>query len=195
MRALAASQQHVQYVAFDKKTGAIVATYARLDAQTGTYVEVPVDEVRAEMAKDTSVSARLTDRRGDNLGIIAVTPEARPKGTGPMAVDVTTEKLVFRPTLALKAQKPELAGNGADTTVIEIQAVDAAGKRVRSLDDDIRVTTDRGKLSERGGLIKLKQGQGTIELTSVNETVRRVRVRAQSLSARASPGETVLEFV
>jgi hypothetical protein len=104
-------------------------------------------------------------------------------------------KVTTRPILQIKSEKTELIGDGSDKTAIEVQAVDGNGKPVRSLDDEIRITTDRGKLSERGGRVKLVHGYAKIELVSVNETVRRVRVRAESVNGTAAPGEVVLEFV
>ena len=57
------------------------------------------------------------------------------------------------------------------------------------------VTTDRGKLSERGGVMSLVQGRASFTLTSVNETVHKVRVRAESLDGNLERGELVLEFL
>ena len=101
---------------------------------------------------------------------------------------------VALPQLRVTVEKDRLNGDGSDTTAIEVQAVDAAGRPVRDLDDEIRVTTQRGKLSELGGLVKLVRGRAKLELTSVDETVHRVRVRAVSLRGRAAAGETVVEF-
>src|SRR5436309_219228 len=149
----------IQYIAYDKKTGTILYTYSRLNAETNEYAEIPIEDLKKEVVKDSLVISRLTDRSVDNLDVIQVQRPTHPlKGTGLLAIDVKSQKLVLKPTLQLKSKKTQLTGDGDDKTVIEVQAVDASGKPMRNLDDSVRVTTDRGKLSERGGLVKLVQG-------------------------------------
>jgi hypothetical protein len=190
------SDANVQYVAYDRQTGAILYTYAKLDAEANQYVEVSLNEIKKDIIKDPIVVARLSGQSLDNLDVIRMDrPSHPPKYGGFLAVDPRTRTLVVKPMLLVKAAKTQLTGDGTDKTVIEIQAVDVGGKPVRNLEDEIRVTTDRGKLSERGGLIKLAHGHATIELTSVAETVHKVRVRADSLSGSAASGDAVVEFV
>jgi hypothetical protein len=190
------SDAGLRYVAYDRQTGVILYSYAKLDVQANHYVETSAEELKKEISSDPSIVARLTGKSLDNLDVIRVDQSAYVSGAaGFLSVDPNTRKLVVKPRLLAKAAKTQLDGDGDDTTMIEIQAVDAGGKPLRNLEDDIRITTERGKLSERGGLVKLVHGRATIELKSVAETVRKVRVRAESLSGKASPGEVLLEFV
>jgi hypothetical protein len=184
----------IQYVVYDTESGAIVGTYATLNAETNEYVPVQIDEVKALFSQDGVIAARLSGK--DTIDVIPIEQSAQQAtAAGPMVVDLKTKRLVLKPSLRLTVDKPQLNGDGRDTAVIEIQAVDAQGKPVRSLEGEVRVTTERGKLSERGGMVKLVQGLAKLELTAVNETVRRVRVRAEALNGGAASGEAVIEFV
>jgi hypothetical protein len=195
MEKAAVPHAQIQYVAYDKKTGQMLSTHSQLDAETGKYVEIQIEELKKELAKIASLVSRLTDKSADNLDVIRLENPAQVNMYGPMMVDVKTKRLVSKPILRLKADKTELLGDGADMATIEIHAVDAHGKPVRDLDDEVRVTTERGKLSTRGGLVKLIKGRGKITLTSVNETVHKVRVRAESVGGHAGKSDIVLEFV
>lgn len=99
------------------------------------------------------------------------------------------------PMLRLTAKKTELVGDGEDMAEIIVEAVNSDGKPVTSCNAAVLVTTERGRLSERGGRITLKKGTGRITLTSVNETVHRVRVRAVSPEGALEPADLLLEFV
>jgi len=180
----------IQYVVFDKTTGQIVRTHSHFSVEKNAYVEVPPAELKKALALDSSV--------GDpaNLDIIKI------EGKDPLAVrlgvakvDLKTRVLVEKPSLSVTADKTEIAGDGKESATITIQAVGADGKPVRSLDDKLKVLTTRGKLSARGGLVDLVQGKATVTLTSANETVSRVVVRASSIAGASSAGEVRLEFV
>src|SRR5262249_32965006 len=158
----------IQYVGYDKQTGAIIYTYARLDAEKNQYVEVSTEALKKEIEADPTLVERVTGKSADNLEVIRVDALPSSKRGGSYMIDPKTQKLVLKPTLQLTADKTQLTGDGADNATLEIQAVDANGKPVRSLEGEVRVTTDRGKLSERGGIVKLAHGYGKLELTSVN---------------------------
>jgi hypothetical protein len=184
------------YVIYDKASGEIIQTYSRLSVTDQGYVAVPEEEIKRDFAKDAFVVSRLTNNSIDNLDVIRVDhPFQTPTAAGRFAVDVSAKRLFAKPAFRLTSSKTELAGDGVDKTEIEVQALDADGNPVSDLEDDVRITTSRGKLSARGGLVKMVGGRVKIELTSVNETVHSVRVRAESLSGRSSPGEIVLEFL
>lgn len=187
--------RQIRYAVYDRKSGKLLSTYSRLDAVKNVYVEVPTDELTRELAMHTSILSGLTDKDPANLGIIPIDPTQATNTRAHMVVDLKSMKLVALPKLHLTANNTELVGDGVDTVTIDVQAVDEQGRPVRDLEGAVRVTTERGKLSERGGLMKLVRGHGKIKLTSANETVRRVLVRAESPDGSAARGELRLEFV
>lgn len=195
MKNAAVPQSGVSYALYDKVTGEVVQSYSRVSVETDKSVEVPIDELKADLSRDRWLISRLTDANPENLGIIRIEPSEAKRSAGLLAVDVRKETLVVKPTLVLTSDKDELAGDGEDRAVIEVHVQDAQGMPMRDFNDEIRITTERGKLSERGGLVAMKAGYAKIELTSVRETVRRVRVRATSVSGKAGSDEIVLEFV
>ena len=62
-------------------------------------------------------------------------------------------------------------------------------------DNMVLVTTMRGKLSTRAGLVTLEKGRATLSLRSVAETVQVVTVRCELQNGGAEPTEIRLEFV
>jgi hypothetical protein len=189
-----ANVKRKQYVVFDRATGRILQTRSKLDADSEQFVDLPIEELKREAAADADAIGRVTGKDPANIAVVAVDADG-PVGYTAQRVDPKTHKLVDLPRLRLTADKTELAGDGSDTATIEVQAVDAKDKPVRDVEGEVRVTTERGKLSERGGLIKLVRGHGKIKLTSVNETVHRVRVRAESLDGSVARGDLRFEFV
>ncbi len=186
----------VWYVAFDKRTGHILHTHSRFSVEANQHVEVPEDDLRGMLLKDPSLLTDLTDQDSANLDILKVGPHDAVPGPGSaMMVDVAHRKIVQKPTLVLTADKREIAGDGWDSATIEIRAVNSEGKLLHTVEDRIKITTSRGKLSSRGGIVDLVEGQATITLTSVNETVDHVRVGAVSLTGACGSGYLTLEFV
>ena len=196
MDTLIAVQPAIQYVVFDKKTGRILQTQSRFSVEQNQDVEIPMEELKATLAKDPYVLQRLTDHDAGNLDILK--SETKETGRGlhsPTMVDVKHMKIVAKPKLVLSAGKKEIVGDGQDSTEIEIKVVGATGRAVHTVDDQIKITTTRGRLSARAGIVDLVQGRATITLTSVNETVSEVRVRALSVSGACASGALTLEFV
>jgi hypothetical protein len=186
----------IRYVAFDNRTGRILQTHSRISASTRQYVEVPVDELRRMLAKDSSLLAKLTDKDPANLDILKIEShdEAPVPGEAAM-VDVVRRRIVRSPMLTLTADKREVSGDGQDSATIEIRAVNAAGNLMHSVNDRVKVSATHGKLSARAGIVDLVGGRATITVTSVNETVDKVKVWATSLSGACSGGSVTLEFV
>ena len=182
-------------VVFDRVSGKILQTHSRLDAEKDEYVQVSGEDLKKELASDKFILSKLTNQDPANLDFLLVEHPGTWDSNMPMAVDVKSRQLVALPRLQLSAEKTALAGDGSDSVTIEVQAVDVRGKPMRDLEGGVRVTTERGKLSERGGIIKLVRGHGKVKLTSVNETVRSVWVRADSLDGSAARGELRLEFL
>jgi len=186
----------IQYVVFDRKTGRILHTHSRYDVAKNEDVEIPINELKEVLAKDSVILERLTNHDAANLDIIKTSPQQTGINiAADVMVDVHKKMLVQKPRLSLKTDKRELTGDGRDTAKIVIQAVDAEGSAVRNCSGKIKVTTTRGKLSERGGILDLVDGRATISLTSVNETVGKVRVTAASLGATCGSGNLIVEFV
>ena len=185
----------IRYVAYDSTTGRILRTHARLDAVTRAGIEIPDDELARDFSSDPLILARLTRQDVANLAILRVEAPVGLRRNAAMAVDLKTRRLVQLPTLRLSADRTELAGDGTDTVTINVQAVDEYGEPVHDIEGNVRVATERGRLSERGGIVGLVRGHGQIRLTSVNETVRRVMVRVEAIDPGAAGGTLQLEFV
>lgn len=183
------------YVAFDKKTGRIVGMHSRYSVQAKGHVRMTRDELVKFFSRDSEIVGLLTDRDPGNLDILELSDHKPGGSIDPMMVDVKHRTLVPQPSLSLTADRKEIAGDGSDSVEIRI-AVHAANNHVlRSCNGHVKVTTTRGKLSARGGLVELKDGVAAITLTSVPETVSKVRVQAQAVDVLAATGLLVLEFV
>jgi hypothetical protein len=185
----------IRYAGFDKKTGRIVHMHSRFSVQENRFVEIPVEELTARFSKDTSIVAKLSDRDPSNLDFLKVELNDEGERLGPMQVDPVARRLVARPRLVLTADKRELVGDGQDSAKIGISVVDATGNAVPGASGAVQITTDRGRLSNRGGIVNLVSGQAATTLTSVNETVRRIRVTATSPDGKFSPGYVDLAFL
>lgn len=188
------AEQQPQYIVYDKQTGEIVNVHSRFSVTEDKYVEIPTEELRSTLSKDESIVKRLSGGDAGNLDVIADPGGGVRSRTG-FKVDVRARKLVAKPSLRLKADKSEITGDGEDSVSIEIQAVGEDGKTDLGFDDTLKVTTTRGKLSERGGVIEMRQGKARITLTSVDETVDHVQIVATSMRGSAAPGSVSVEFV
>jgi hypothetical protein len=181
----------MRQVIFDKKTGRILQTHGRYDVEKRKQAEIPEDELRKRIVKDRYLLDRVTDHDADNIGVL--TAEIDPLMRA--VVDVRHQKIVPKPALRLQTDKRELAGDGKDNAEISISIVGPDGKVVADNKAKVKVTTTRGKLSERGGIVELKKGRGAITLTSVDETVASVVVRAAATDGSAASAQLVVEFV
>ena len=190
-----ADDRILRYAGYDKKTGQIIHTHSRFSVAENRFVEIPIDELVARFSTDPDIVARLTDRDSKNLDFIKVSTSEHDQSQGPMMVDPTHRKLVPRPSLRLTTKKTQLAGDGKDSTEIEISAVDGHGKHQNDVSGEVRITTTRGKLSARGGVVKLTKGRATITLTSVNETVSNVRLTAAPVDGAHTAARLDLEFI
>lgn len=185
----------IQYVGYDKTTGLIVHTHAKYSAEAESYVEMPIEEIKARFSGEATIVGQLSGQDPQNLDYIKLGQAELRKIDGPMMVDPAKKKLVSRPKLAVSVSKTEILGDGSDHTEIDITVVDARGKVLTSASGSIKVTTTRGRLSHRGGVVDLVKGRAAITLTSVNETVHHVRVAAAHLDDPFVPGHIDVEFV
>ena len=110
-------------------------------------------------------------------------------------VDLEKRTLVRRPHIALSAGKRELSGDGEDSTEIHLSVVDDHGRVVTHAAGAVKVTTQRGRLSARGGIVNLAHGKATVTLTSANETVSKVWVSAAAVDRTFISGRLDVEFV
>lgn len=182
---------------YDKTTGRVVHTHRSFDAEQGTYSECDPQAVKTLTVGDDFAMSKVTDNRAENLDVIMTTdlPENFSPGMSGLLVDLDSKTIVKKPKLTLKAEKMELDGDGQDSTVIEIKVLGDSGAIVDSYNDTVKVSTSRGKLSTKGGLVEMKNGLGSITLTSVNETVDRVKLTAQCLEGKCSKAGLDLAFV
>ncbi len=192
MPASAAAQRIIRYVVYNKATGRIIHTHSQTSVVDKEYAEVPVDEVRAMFTTTLDFVRQRHNLAPEDLDVLKVESNDPNAKLGAMMVDPRQLKLVPRPSLALSADKSELTGDGQDSALIEITLTDADG---HPADGAVKVTTDRGKLSARGGRVDLVNGRASITLTSANETVSGVRVRADHVDGIFLPAQLDLEFV
>ena len=187
----------ITYVVFDKKTGRVVHTHRRFDVEKEAYCECDPEDVRGLIGSDDFILGQVTKNDPRNLDVI-MTTEITDKGSTRdrgFIVNTKTRKVIEMPILRLTSEKSELEGDGKDRTIIEIEVVNSEGKIAGSYNEIVKITTNRGKLSARGGLVKLKRGRGKITLISANETVDRVSVMAQCLDGTCVMAHLALEFI
>jgi hypothetical protein len=180
----------IRYVGYDIKTGRIVHTHSQLSALDNSYVEVPVEQLKERFSADPVVLAKLTDGDAANLDFIRAGARSR----APMLVDPVNRRLVAPPRLVLAADRTELAGDGQDSVELAITVVDQDDRVLEGTAGTVKVETSRGKLSVRAGQVDLAGGHATVTLTSANETVSRVRVRASLPGQPCLPARLDLEF-
>lgn len=187
----------ITYVVYDKKIGRIVHTHRRFDVEKEAYCECDPQEVKNLTSKDYFVMSKVTDHDPVNLDVLTTTeiPESFSPGISGFFVDTQSKKIIEKPKTKLSSEKTELIGDGKDKSVIEIKVVNNKGQVVESYSGTIKVSTSRGKLSTKGGLVTMKKGVGSITLISANETVDRVKISAQCLEGKCTKGGLDLEFV
>ena len=181
----------ILHVVFDRKTGRVLHRHMRFDVPNDEYVGVPADEIVKLLSHDAAIIEALTDHDIANLDVIQVPADA----DGDIRVDPRKRTVEPMPRLVLLAEKTEIEGDGKDSTRIDIEVRDAKGKRIRGVGGALKVTTTRGRLSARAGLLDLVDGKATITLTSIPETVNLVQVSAISPDGAYVAGDVAVEFV
>jgi hypothetical protein len=184
------------HVIYDKQTGRIIHTHRRFNVDDNAYSECEPEEVMDLIRSDDFSLRQATDNDPKNLDIIVTTdlPEDGSFEHG-FLVDTKSKTIIEMPKIALSSEKTELEGDGKDITVIDIKIQDSEGNIVKSYNGTVKVITSRGKLSIKAGLVKLKEGVGTIKLTSVNETVDRVSLVAKCLEGKCGRADLDFEFI
>lgn len=139
-------------------------------------------------------SFRHAGAGSDSLPALTALPADAPQRLDRMRVDPTSKLLRPLPQLVIDPERAVLDGDGEDTVTIEIRAVDEHGAVMAEVSGEVHVQTGRGKLSERGGTVRLEGGRGRIQLTSVRETVDAVPLVATMPAGTAVPATTSLAF-
>ncbi len=188
------SSQSPSYVIYDKVTGRPVGRYRQYDLATDSYCACDADEVLSLFTGSDTVLKNTTDAAPDNL---AVLQSNMPEGVSLRTLHVAqrSHRLVERPRLHLAADRDELEGDGKDSAQLTLALYDSRGHIDGKGTGRVRVTTTRGKLSARGGMVELAKGRASLTLTSVPETVHQVVVRAERVDGDAQAAEITLAFV
>jgi hypothetical protein len=182
-------QKRPIYVVYDVETGAVVGNHSSVGPD-GELRKVTQKEVLSMVAPAVEAALGTSPK----LAVLEV-DESKLDLSTPMRVDLKGKKLVAAPALRLTADRTEIEGDGEDSIELQVAAVDSSGKPVKSFTGEVQVTTTRGRLSERGGVLELSSGEGKIRLTSAPETVQVVTVGAADPAGVATPGSLDLGFV
>ena len=177
------------YVVFVKETGQIIAAVATYDAERGAFQEQSRDDVLGRVRGTVQGQRAL-----DELDVLHtdLPPHAVAEG---YLVDAALGEVVPKPRLELVAERRELEGDAHDAVEIALRVVDTEGRVAGDFDGPVQVATTRGRLSERGGRLRVTAGRASFSLTSVAETVARVVVSAHDPSGRAGSATIDLEFL
>jgi hypothetical protein len=182
----------MSYIVYDKVTGLPIGRHRQFDAVANKLVEVDEDEVLALYGSDEAAMQQVTDSDAANLAVIRT---SLPLANAGRRMRVTRNRLVEQPHLVMVSDHDELEGDGEQSATLTIMLRDSKGKTLTRATDAVRVTTTRGKLSARGGLVELERGRATLSLRAAPETVQAVTVRCELVNGGAEPAEIRLSFV
>jgi hypothetical protein len=181
------------YLIYDARTGAILQRHRSSSAETEAYKECDEKALLKEVQDDEDL-LDLVESKKDIAVIRADMPE-RPGAARGFRVDPKKRTLVARERIVLTPDKTEIEGDGSDRVQIALHIEDSDGNRTTTFNGDIKVTTTRGKLSARKGIVEVGKGRAEFTLTSVAETADDVTVRAASMDGTLSPAEIRVSFV
>jgi len=184
----------VVHLVYDKKNGRIVQKHTSFDIEKDAYCKCDLKEIIDLIRNDSITLQRVTNQDPGNLDVIIV-KDFPLVSSADLIVDVKNKRIIKRPRIKLSANKYEIVGDGQDSTLLEVEILDDKGKILKKYSGNIKVTTSRGRLSAKKGLIKVEGGKGNITLTSANETVDRVQITAQCLEGKCIKGCLDLEFI
>jgi len=192
VRPTSTGEPDLSYIVYDKVTGLPVGRHRHFDAVENKLVEIDEVDIITLYADDETTLQKVTDHDGANLAVLKATlPDMQAR----LKMRVTKNRLVEQPKLVMVSDRDELEGNGEDSATLTIMLQNDKGKVLTKADDMVLVTTTRGKLSTRAGLVTLEKGRATLSLRSVAETVQVVTVRCELQNGGAEPTEIRLEFV
>ncbi|HEX8492156.1 MAG TPA: hypothetical protein VF658_04890 [Pyrinomonadaceae bacterium] len=185
--------EKVTHVVYDKATGRIVGTLRHHDMVSGKDTAYDTDKVLELFSGDQAVLSKITDGDVSNLAVMTTSLPAT-SNVRTLRFSDKRQALVMRPRLRLRADREVLEGDGKDAVTLSIDVIDEEGRVLRDYQGEVLVTTTRGKLSTKGGRVKVEAGQGSVILTSVRETVDRVQVKARMPDGSAASDEMMLSF-
>ena len=180
--------QRTSYVIYDISTGRILGTHTRIDGDTGKSVPLGDTDVVA------ACGLSLDERARSKVKVLAVDAATLRSRTG-LRVHTKRQELVPRDHLDLKLSRAEIRGDGEDSVDIEIRVVQSSGKPDDTFNGRIKVSTQRGRLSEPGGIVQAKGGLAKISLRSVPETIDRVRISANDIDGELDTGRATVAFL
>ncbi len=182
----------LQYLVYDRGTGTVLYRYS-LHRIAGADGKEPSDDQVVAGARGAGALPGGSVSSIPDVGVVRLED-----GTAllrDVRVDPDTGRLVPRPRLRLTADRRELQGDGEDSTTITVTVTDGDGRVLRDRHDTVKVATSRGRLSNRGGIVDLREGTGAVTLRSVAETVSSVSVSARTLTGDCTPHSISLEFL
>jgi hypothetical protein len=182
------------HVIYDKITGRIVHKHTSFNVLNNSYEKCSLMEIVGSISGDDITMRRVTDHDPNNLELIILNYEPT-LSLADLIVDLHNKKVVQKPRIKLASDKQELEGNGKDSTKLSVDIVDDNNTIITAYNDIIKITTSRGKLSERGGLVQIKEGKGQLTLLSVQETVDRVKIKAECLRGGCQTAQMELSFI
>lgn len=182
-------EQELSYIIYDRDSGRILGSHRSIDGSTGAAQALTPEQVLAD-------SGLLHDARrlAGGAAVIEADPATLNLPNG-LRVDPARKALVQRGRIELRADRPEIAGDGKDKAQLTIRVLHADGSLDTSYQGRIKVSTERGRLDAKGGLVEVKGGQGKVALRSVDESLDAVRLRAADLNHEYAPGACTLAFV
>lgn len=188
-------EEAVTHVVFDPDTGRILGRM-RHDPGLGDDHDHDHEAAGCHCADDPAVLAAFAEEgtAGKAPPRLLDAPQELPGRLGGLRVDLRSHRLVRLPHLVVDPERTVLEGDGQDTVTVEIRAVDDEGAVAEDFSGEVHVQTGRGKLSARGGTVRLERGRATIRLTSVAETVDAVPLVARATDGSATAARTSLAF-
>lgn len=191
----ASGERSLSYVVYDKPTGRIVHTHiVTLVDGAPKQQAVSAAQILEGAGVVEEAKARLTNADLDQAAVLAV-EFSDPAALIGKRVDPGTQTILDLPRLTITPAEAAIEGDGGATVELAIAVVDASDEPVGSYSGEVKVVTERGRLSARGGMVALENGKGSITLTSVAETVARVRIVVHATDGAAAPGTATVEFL
>lgn len=186
-------EDEVAHVVYDPDTGRVLGTM-RHDRDLDDGHDHEREGCRC--AEDTGVLAAFVEAEAaaKTSPRLLDLPRGMPERLIGLRVDPSSRELVALPHLVVDPERTVLEGDGQDTVTVEIRAVDDEGAVAEDFSGEVHVQTGRGKLSARGGTVRLERGRATIRLTSVAETVDAVPLVARATDGSATAARTSLAF-
>jgi hypothetical protein len=187
------SDEKVTHVVYDKTTGRILGTVRHFDVVSGKETSYDEDKVLGLFSGDQAVLSKVTNGDVSNLAVMTT---SLPNTTNINSLRFSDKRqaLVPRQRLRLRTDREVIEGDGEDSVTLYIDVVDEDGRVQRDFEGKVHVTTTRGKLDAKGGRVAIENGRGKVVLTSVRETVDRVRVQAKTPDGSAVSDEMTLSF-